>query len=418
MTAPPEQPAEPAPGSRAGPLAGLLVVDLSRVLAGPFATMLMADLGARVVKVEHPATGDDSRSYGPFLDGRSLYFARVNRGKQSVVVDLKTPEGADLVRRLAARADVVVENFRPGVLDRLGLGAAALRAASPHLVVTSISGFGQTGPWRERPAYDAVVQSLAGLVSVTGRPGEAPVKPGIPVADLAAGLYAFGGTLAALHAARATGTGAHVDIGMYDATLSLLEGAALRWLSTGEDPPLIGGAHHAIAPFDTYATADGSITVCAANDALWGGGLVAVLEAPHLLRDPRYASNASRHSHLASLGSDLEAVLRTQPTAAWARRLSAAGVPHGTVAGVGEALTSEQTVARRMVVTAGGLPLPGQAVKVSGYDDPAERPAAPTLDEHGDAIRAEFAQPPGGHEHAASARLGTAPPGDPLSVRS
>jgi len=200
----------------AGPLAGVLVVDLSRVLAGPFATLLMADLGARVVKVERPGTGDDSRAYGPFApDGRSLYFARVNRGKESVAVDLKTPAGRELVARLAARADVLVENFRPGVMDRLGLGSAPLLAANPRLVYASISGFGQTGPWRERPAYDAVVQGLAGLVRVTGRPGERPVKPGIPVADLAAGLYAFGGVCAALVAARATGRGTHLDVAMY-----------------------------------------------------------------------------------------------------------------------------------------------------------------------------------------------------------
>lgn len=387
-----------AGGAPPGPLSGLLVVDLSRVLAGPFATMLMADLGARVVKVERPASGDapggdDSRTYGPFLDGRSLYFARVNRGKESIAVDLKEPAGAALVRRLAARADVVVENFRPGVLDRLGLGAEVLVAANPRLVVTSISGFGQTGPWRQRPAYDAVVQGLAGLISVTGRPGETPVKPGIPVADLAAGLYAFGGTLAALHAARETGRGTHLDVAMYDASLSLLEGAALRYLATGEDPPLIGNAHHAIAPFDTFSTRDGLLTICAANDALWGA-LCVVIEAPHLLTDGRYATNAGRHGHLDTLKPDLEAALVRRDTAEWARRLAAAGVPHGTVAGVGEALTSEQAQARRMVVDAGGLGVPGQPLKLSTYDDPVSRPAEPRLDQHGDALRAEFAGDP------------------------
>lgn len=392
---PPPQPPVPALAPRAAPLAGVLVVDLSRVLAGPFATMLMADLGARVVKVEKRAGpdgpgGDDSRDYGPFLAGRSLYFARVNRGKESVAVDLKDPDGAAFVRRLAGRADAVVENFRPGVLARLGLAPERLLAEHPALVVTSISGFGQTGPWRERPAYDAVVQGLAGLISVTGRPDETPVKPGIPVADLAAGLYAFGGTCAALFAARATGRGTHLDVAMYDASLSLLEGAALRFLATGEDPPLIGNAHHAIAPFDTFATADGLVTVCAANDALWGA-LCAVLEARHLLADPRYASNDDRHRHLHTLKPDLEAVLRTRTTAAWLPRLAAAGVPHGTVAGVGEAMTSEQSHARRMVVQAGGLPAPGQAMKFSTADDPRVRPPAPGLDEHGAALRAEFA---------------------------
>ena len=374
----------------AGPLDGTLVVDLSRVLAGPFATMLMADLGARVIKVEKPETGDDSRSYGPFLRGESLYFARLNRGKESIAVDLKDGDGRALLRRLAARADVLVENFRPGVMERLGLSYADLSADNPRLVYVSISGFGQSGPWRSRPAYDAVVQGLAGTIAVTGRPGEAPVKPGVPVADLAAGLYGFGGACAAMLAARTSGQGTHLDVAMYDASVSLLEGAALRYLATGADPPLIGNAHHAIAPFDTYATADGLITVCAANDALWGA-LCAAIGAPELLTDQRYTSNARRHDHLDDLRDDLEKALLTRSTAEWMSVLTNAGVPCGTVAGVGEAVTSEQAVARRMVIEAGGLPVPGQALKMSAYDDPVVRAAAPELDAQGDAIRAEFA---------------------------
>ena len=373
-----------------GPLTGVLVVDFSRVLSGPFATMLMSDLGARVIKIEHPATGDDSRSYGPFLDGRSMYFARVNRGKQSIALGLKSEAGLAMARTLCARADVVVENFRPGVMARLGLAPGELLAANPRLVIASISGFGQTGPWRERPAYDAVVQGLAGLIAITGRPGEEPVKPGVPIADLSAGIYAFGGICAALLAARSSGVGTHLDVAMYDASLSLLEGAALRYLTTGEDPPLIGNAHHAIAPFDTYRTADGAITICAANDALWGA-LCAVIEAPELLADSRYATNRLRHDNLATLGPDLERHLDTRDSAEWLQALEKAGVPCGTIAGVGAAVSSEQARARSMVIDAGGLPVPGQALKFSTYDDPASRPAAPGLDEHGPAIRAEFA---------------------------
>lgn len=375
-----------------GPLDGVLVVDLSRVLAGPFSTMLMADLGARVIKVEKPGSGDDSRTYGPFLRGESMYFARLNRGKQSVAIDLKDEAGRALLRRIAARADVLVENYRPGVMDRLGLSYADLSADNPRLVYVSISGFGQTGPWRSRPAYDAVVQGLSGTIAITGREGEEPVKPGIPIADLSAGLYAFGGACAAMIAARATGTGTHLDVAMYDASVSLLEGAALRYLATGEDPPLIGNAHHAIAPFDTYATADGVITVCAANDALWGA-LCAAIAAPELLTDQRYASNGLRHDHLHDLRDDLEKALRGRTTAEWMTVLTAAGVPCGTVAGVGEAVTSEQTVARRMVIDAGGLPVPGQVLKMSAYDDPVARPGAPELDAHGTAVRAEFSAP-------------------------
>ncbi|MCA1711754.1 MAG: CoA transferase [Actinobacteria bacterium] len=320
-----------------GPLAGLLIADFSRVLAGPFATMMLADLGARVVKVERPDGGDDSRAYGPFLDGRSLYFARVNRGKESVALDLKQPADLAVARRLATRADVLVENYRPGVMDRLGLGWSHLQPLAPGLVYCSISGFGHTGPWRERPAYDAVV----------------------------------------------------LDIAMYDATVSLLEGAALSWLATGRDPGRIGNAHFAIAPFDTFSCRDRDITICAANDVLFGV-LVTALGAPRLATDARFASNAERHASRGELKAELEAVLRTDIAQHWLAVLAEVGVPSGPISDVAEAVGSEQARVRNMVVQAGGLPVPGNPVKASAYDDPAVRPAAPELDEHGDAVRAEF----------------------------
>ncbi len=372
-----------------GPLDGLLVADFSRVLAGPFATMMLADLGARVVKVERPATGDDSRGYGPFTGGRSLYFARVNRGKQSVALDLKDPDDLAVARSLALSADVVVENFRPGVMDRLGLGAAALLAERPRLVYCSISGFGHTGPWSQRPAYDAVVQAMSGIMAITGAEGGAPVKPGVPVSDLSAGLYAFGAITSALLGRATHGRGTHLDIALYDATLSLLEGAALSYLATGTDPAAIGNAHFAIAPFDTFACRDRDIAICAANDELFGA-LATCLGLPGLAADPQYAGNAARHDSRAALKVALEQVLRTADADHWLDVLDLAGVPCGPIATVGEALTGEQARDRRMVVTAGGLPGLGQPVKASGYDDPVVRPAAPVLDEHGDAVRAEF----------------------------
>ena len=375
-----------------GPLADLLVLDLSRVLAGPFATMMLADLGARVVKVEHPGTGDDSRGYGPFMDGRSLYFARVNRGKESLVLDLKAPADRDLVLRLADRADVLVENYRPGVMDRLGLGVDALLARNPRLVYCSISGFGHTGPWSQRPAYDAVVQGLSGIMAVTGAPGGPPVKPGVPVADLSAGLYAFGGIASALLGRATTGLGTHLDVAMYDATISLLEGAALSWLATGVDPGPIGNAHYSIAPFDTFACADGDITICAANDLLFGALAVAV-GVPGLLRDARFATNAGRHAARDDLKRALEQALVARDRAHWLTVLEAAGVPCGPIAGVAQAMASEQSAVRQMVVDAGGLPVPGNPVKLSAWPDAGWRVAAPTLDQHGPALRAEFARP-------------------------
>jgi CoA:oxalate CoA-transferase len=373
-----------------GPLTGLLVADFSRVLAGPFAAMMLADLGARVIKVERPGTGDDSRGYGPFVGGRSLYFARVNHGKESIALDLKDAADRDVARRLIARADVLVENYRPGVMDRLGLGWAAAQALNPQLVYCSVSGFGHTGPWRERPAYDAVVQGLSGIMAVTGAPDGPPVKPGVPIADLSAGLYAFGGITSALLGRQRTGVGTHIDIAMYDATVSLLEGAALSWLATGREPGRIGNAHFAIAPFDTFSCADRDITVCAANDVLFGV-LVTALGVPRLATDERFASNALRHDNRHALKLALEAVLRGQPAAHWLELLDAAGVPCGPISEVGEAVGSEQARVRRMVVDAGGLPVPGNPVKTSAWPDADARPAAPELDEHGAAVRRELA---------------------------
>ncbi len=376
--------------SDAGLLSGLVVVDFSRVLAGPFAAMMLADLGARVIKVERPVTGDDSRGYGPFLDGRSLYFARVNRGKESIALDLKDPADLAVAVRLVAGADVLIENYRPGVMQRLGLGPEQVRARHPGLVYCSVSGFGHSGPWSQRPAYDAVVQGMSGIMAITGAEGGLRIKPGIPVADLTAGLYAFGGITSALVGRAATGRGTHLDIAMYDATVSLLEGAALSFLATGEDPGPIGNAHFTIAPFDTFACRDRDITICAANDTLFAD-LVRALGLPGLGSDTRFATNASRHASRAALKDELELVLRTADADHWLDLLDLAGVPSGPISTVAEAVSSEQTRVRRMVVDAGGLPAPGNPVKASGYDDPEVRRAAPTLDEHGAALRAEFA---------------------------
>ncbi len=371
-----------------GPLDGLLVVDLSRVLAGPFTCMLLADLGARVVKVERPGTGDDSRAYGPFLRGESLYFARVNRGKESIAVDLKSADGRAVLDALLGRADAVVENFRPGVMDRLGYGPAALAERFPRLVALSLSGFGHSGPWSQRPAYDAVVQAMSGVMAITGEPGRAWAKPGVPIADLSAGLYGAVAVLAALRERDATGRGQHLDIAMFDTTVSLLEGAALRFLATGENPGSIGNAHFAIAPFDTFACSDRAITICAANDALFGA-LCGVLGLA-LAADERYASNALRHEHREALKVELEAALAADGAAGWLERLGAAGVPCGPVMDVAEAVGSEQTAARRMVVDAGGLPVPGNPVKSSAHPDPTAFPPAPALDADGPALRAEL----------------------------
>ncbi len=361
-----------------GPLTGLLVADFSRVLAGPFATMMLADLGARVVKVEHPRSGDDSRSYGPFVDGRSVYFARVNRGKQSVALDLKDPDDLAVARRLVARADVLVENYRPGVMARLGLGPQELLAAHPGLVYCSVSGFGHTGPWSQRPAYDAVVQAMSGIMAITGQAGGEPVKPGVPIADLSAGLYAYGGITAALLGRARTGRGTHLDVAMYDATTSLLESPALSYLSTGVEPGPLGNGHFSIAPFDTFACADRQIVVCAANDALFGA-LARALGRPELLDDPRYADNALRHRHRAALTADLEAVLGTEPARALAGRAGpgrGAGRPDRQRRGGGRQRADRRPAdggRRRRAGRAGDA---AQAQRLAGPGDPPGRSRA------------------------------------------
>ena len=377
-------------------MAGIVVVDLSRVLAGPFATMMMADLGARVIKVERPVRGDDSRTYGPFVGTQSLYFARVNRGKESIALDLRDPADRTLLDRMVARADVLVENFRPGVMDRLGLGYEQLHGIHPGLIYASISGFGQTGPWRLRPAYDSVVQGTSGLLSITGAPDGEPTKPGLPIGDLSAGMYAFGAICAALHG-RGSGThgspgsppqGTRLDIAMHDSTISLLEGAALSYLATGNPPPRIGNAHYSIAPFDTYRAKDRLFVICAANDELFAL-LCATIHRPELTRDSRFVTNRLRHDNRDELKKEMEAALAVHTAEDWLAIFGTAGVPCGPVADIAEALSSEQAADRGLVIEVGGLRMPGNPMKFDGYPVTAPEPA-PALDEHGQALRTEF----------------------------
>jgi CoA:oxalate CoA-transferase len=374
-------------------LEGLLVIDVSRVLAGPFATMMMADLGARVIKIERPGRGDDSRTYGPFVGGHSLYFARVNRGKESIALDLRSPADRAVLNAMLDRADVLVENFRPGVMDRLGFGYEELSQRHPGLIYASISGFGQTGPWRLRPAYDSVVQGTSGLLSITGTPEGEPTKPGLPISDLSAGLYTFGAILAALHGRGAGGPdvpprGSRIDVAMHDATVSLLESAALAYLATGSAPKRIGNAHYAIAPFDTFRAQDQLLVVCAANDKLFATLTVAI-GRPELAGDPRFVTNVLRHDHRDALKKAIEAALADRSADSWLQVLGEAGVPCGPVSNVAEALSSEQAQVRKLVVDVGGLPMPGNPMKLGGYPELKPDPA-PELDQHGPALRAEF----------------------------
>ncbi|WP_448586253.1 CaiB/BaiF CoA transferase family protein [Thermaurantiacus sp.] len=376
-----------------GPLAGLVVVDLTRVLAGPFATMLLADLGARIVKVEPPG-GDDARAFPPFVAGESAYFASINRGKESIALDLKAEADRAVFEALLARADVLVENYRPGALARLGYGWEALHARFPRLILASVSGFGQTGPAAPKPAYDVIVQAMGGIMSLTGHPGQPPVRVGTSIGDITAGLFAVIGIEAALIRRERTGEGSHVDVAMFDCQLAILENAIARVAVTGEDPGPLGSRHPSITPFQAFRCADRPIVIAAGNDALFSA-LAEALGLPQLARDPRYGTNAARTANWQALEAVLEERLATAPAAHWLACLDAAGVPAGPVNRVSEALGDPQVEARRMLVATvlpNGRPLrvAGCPVKISGVPDPAERAPAPALDSARAALLAEL----------------------------
>jgi CoA:oxalate CoA-transferase len=378
----------------AGPLSGFRIVDLTRVLAGPYCTMVLADLGARVIKVEAPDGGDDARRIGPFVGGRSAYFESLNRGKQSIALDLKQPRDRDVFERLVARADVLVENFRPGAMERLGYGFAALHERQPRLVMASTSGFGQTGPAASRPAYDIVVQAMGGIMSLTGHPGGAPARVGTSIGDIAAGLFTAIGIQAALLERERSGLGRHVDVAMLDCQVAILENAIARFSATGEAPGPLGTRHPSITPFQALATRDGHLVVAAGNDALFAK-LCRALGCEDLLADARFASNDLRTRNHGPLAARLEAALAGASTSAWLSRLLAAGIPCGPLQDVPQVLADPQVAARNMIVSAelpgsGRLAMAGNPIKLSGVADPAQRPPAPALDADRAAILAEL----------------------------
>ncbi|MFD7992001.1 CaiB/BaiF CoA transferase family protein [Streptomyces mexicanus] len=376
-----------------GALRGIRVLDLSRILSGPLATMVLADLGADVVKVEDTKDGDDTRQWGPPFQGtEAAYFLAANRNKRGVCVDLKAERGREFVLRLAERADVLVENFRPGTAARLGLGYEEVSARNPGLVYASISGYGQTGPWAARPGYDAIAQAQSGMMSITGERGGPPMRPGVATADIGAGMWAVIGILAALHARRATGRGQHVDVSLLDGQLAWLTYVAGGYFATGDTPGPHGSAHPTIVPYQALATADGHLMVAAGNDRLWRR-FAEVIGEPQLADDPRFATNPDRVRHRDALVPLLEAALTRRSGAAWAEALDAAGVPCAPISTVDQALSSPQALAREMVCvlrhpTAGELRTVGSPLKLSAT--PARiRTAPPLLGQHTDDVLAE-----------------------------
>ncbi|QIB36302.1 CoA:oxalate CoA-transferase [Ancylobacter pratisalsi] len=373
----------------AGPLSGLLVIDLTHVLNGPFGTMMLADLGARVIKVEPPGHGDDTREYGPFLGDTSLYFAFVNRGKESIVLDLKADADRAVFLNMVRRADVLAENYRPGVMARLGFSYEELAKVNPRLVYASSSGFGQNGPLATYPAYDTIIQAMSGLMSMTGFPDGPPTRVGTSLSDLLGGLHLFAGITSALYAREKTGKGTHVDVSMFDSTLAFLEHGAMEVTATGHALERIGNRHPFLAPFDLFECADGHVAICCGNDHLFHA-LSAAIGRPELADDARFRDNSARIAHVDALKSELETELKRQPAAHWLQCIHAAGVPVGPLLNVAQAFAEPQIKARNMQIEAGGITMPGTPFKMAGYADPHIRPGAPALNAHNASLRQEF----------------------------
>jgi crotonobetainyl-CoA:carnitine CoA-transferase CaiB-like acyl-CoA transferase len=379
------------------PLDGVRVVDLSRVLAGPWSTQLLADMGAEVVKVEEPGRGDDTRAWPPFLGGESTYFMSVNRGKKSVTLDLKAEAGKTVLRRLLAGADVLVENFRPGTLERLGFGWAAVHALNPRLVYASISGFGESGPEAWRPGYDLIVQGESGIMDLTGFPDGPPVKVGNSIADLAAGTMAAHGVVLALFARERTGAGQKVEIAMLEVMASLLTYQGQAYLATGKSPRRRGNQHPSIVPYEVFRAADGYLTVGVANNSLWGRFCQA-LGHPELATDPRFDTEARRVENREVLVPLLGGIFAGAPAADWIERLGKAGVPAGRIRSVGEVLESEHLQARGALVTlthptAGAMRMVGPPIRLHGTPGAAAAPA-PLLGQHTDEVLAGLGYAP------------------------
>ena len=372
------------------PLDGLLVVDLTRVLSGPYCTMLLADMGARVIKIEQPGRGDDTRGWGPpFAGEESAYFLSINRNKESLTLDLKQPDGHRILEQLLARADVVVENFRPGTMDRLGFGYQTVSARWPRIVYCAISGFGQTGPRRDQPGYDAVIQAEAGLMSVTGESGGPALRLGVAIADIVSGMFAAQGIAMALLARARSGRGQLVDIGMLDATAALLTYQAANYFVTGRAPERLGNRHPTIVPYETFEGADGQFVLAVGNDDLWRR-FCTVAELSNLASDPRFVTNRGRVENYAELKPILVDRLRTRSRAEWIAALNAQGVPTGAVRDVAEVLNDPQLAAREMIqavehATLGSVRALGIPIKLS-HTPGTVRTAPPTLGQHTDQI--------------------------------
>jgi crotonobetainyl-CoA:carnitine CoA-transferase CaiB-like acyl-CoA transferase len=383
------------------PLEGIKVLDLSRVLAGPWCTQLLADLGAEVIKIERPGAGDDTRHWGPPWHGEgerrvAAYFLSCNRGKKSAAIDFANPEGASLVRKLAAEADVVVENFKVGGLEKFGLDAASLRAASPRLIHASITGFGQDGPYADRAGYDFIIQGMGGMMSITGvpdgEPGGGPMRAGVAVVDLFTGLYTCVAILSALYARERSGQGTHIDMALFDTQLAMLANQASNALVSGKDPPRQGNTHPNIVPYQPFDAADQPIIIAVGNDRQFAR-LAAICGHPEWASDERFATNGARVANRGEIVRLVSQVIRHKPAAQWLAELDTAGIPAGPINRIGQALADVQAQHRQMVRSITGIPLVGSPVRFDGERADSDLPP-PALGEQTDEVLAALGLDP------------------------
>jgi len=370
------------------PLDGIKVLDFTNVLAGPYCTMMLANMGAEIYKLERPGCGDDSRAYGPHINGESVYFTSVNRGKKSIVCNTKTEAGREVFLKLVEKVDVVIENIKPGGMERMGLDYDTLQAHNPKLIFTSISGFGATGPWALRPCYDMIVQAMGGIISITGEPGGKPVRVGTSIGDIVGGMFAAFGTLAALFQRMVTGVGQKVDISLLDCQVAILENAVARFSSTGFIPGPLGLRHALITPFEGYQCKDRMLIIAAGNDNLFTR-LCKVIGLHELLVDPRFLTNASRTDHVDELRNLLEAKLKEKTAEDWMEILLAQDIPCGPINTVDKLFENPQLAARNMLVEVeqpgiGNVSVAGTPIKLSTVPPADELPKnpAPSVGQH------------------------------------
>ena len=377
-----------------GPLKNLLVVDLTRVLVGPYCTMILSDLGARVIKIEAPEIGDDSRKFGPFIKEYSAYFMSLNRGKESIALNLKNLEDKKIFDKILSKADILVENFKPGTLEKWGYGWKEVSKKYPKLIYASASGFGQTGPLKELPAYDMVVQGMGGLMSVTGQPNSEPTRVGTSIGDITAGLFTAIGINAALYDRQKTGKGMFIDVSMLDCQIAILENAIARYLSKNEIPKPMGSRHPSIAPFEAFKTKDSHIIIAAGNDKLFEK-LCNVLKISDISQNSNFSDNSSRAKNIDELKIILEKKLSSKNTQDWIKEMEKEKIPCGPIFNIKEAVENPQIESRNMIVEAyhkviGNFKLAGNPIKMSSYNDEKKRGDIPDLDEHRKKILEEF----------------------------